>query len=156
MLLSLIVFGLIASSSCAQNKEKKQTKDTKTDSADTEIIDIFYESPFEVLEKPKLVLPDSLHINGANGYLIVKIFSDTLGTINKEIEILILKNKRGNRLIEYIRSYEKSDVIEPSDKAYPYIKWARSRLKELKVKRKEELLETKLTSQIMLRINSDK
>ena len=147
----------MSSSGCAQNKEEDQTRKTKADSTQSEIVDGSLESPFEVIEKPTLILPDSLRINGATGHVIVKVYSDTADIIKKEIEILVLKNNRGDRVVEYIKGSgsNESEDLEPSKKTASYLKWVNSRLQELKVEKKKEAQNAKLATQIMLRINSD-
>ena len=142
---------------CSQSKQTQQTTKSDADSVESEVGDVFYESPIEVLEKPKLKLPDSLSIDDVKGYTVIHIYMDTLNNISKEVGSFVLIDSTGKRVVEYIRNEgypdkkHKAEAVKGDIAAY--LAWVNLRLDELKVKRKENVkYNMNVFTRVLLRI----
>ncbi len=137
---------IISSCSTTKSQVKESNKNIMQDSTD-KIIDPLPEAPFyDIKERPKMTLPDSLGGSSVSGHAALKSYIDSTGSILRtDIVSISLLDNAGNTLIDYFNQnalYDKKQSYPKEVKRlYP---WLMEYVNNIKFERNQNAIVRKL------------
>lgn len=120
------------------------------------ITDSFSYPPFEIVEKPPAIIPDSLGGNNLEGSVLLIVYLDSSGTIFK-YDILKMKVLDNNGIVKidyYNAEYPFNEEYKYPDDVLTYMNWINNYLHSIVFKRNKKVKPLKINKfKLMILLN---